>query len=478
MSFRYAPGRPAAYARQVMVATSQPAATRAGLRMLERGGNAVDAAIAAAAVLTVTEPMATGVGGDCFAIVRDGDQTIGLDAAGPAPASADPVSPVDQHGPRAVTVPGAVAGWAALSARFGRVGFDACLADAIDVAGSGFAVGTRVSASWARVDPPSPLPAKPPPGMIIRQPEAAATLRSIAEHGPDWVYGGAVADAIAEVSWLTQQDLSGYRPRWVQPLSLRYGDVDVYELPAPTQGVAALEGLGILARTGTGIRDQVNAMQLALEDALASVRDEADVSGLIEPGFLDRRAREIPRVRCGPHGGTVYLCVVDGDRQAVSFIQSVYDNFGSGIKVPGTGMILQNRGACFSISGQVEPGRRSYHTLMPGMLRSADNDLAGPFGIMGGFVQPQAHLQFVSNLVDGGCDPQAALDHPRFRIDGGSLRLEQGLWDYERELASCGLQIIRDTDTFGFGGGQAIISSGEALVGGSDSRKDGYAAGY
>jgi len=177
-----------------------------------------------------------------------------------------------------------------------------------------------------------------------------------------------------------------------------------------------------------------------------------------------------------PAGGTVYLCAVDADRMAVSFIQSLFDGFGSGLVAPGTGVVLQNRAACFAVSGAVEPGRRPYHTIIPGML-FRDGNLLGPFGVMGGFIQAQAHMQLVSAMVDDGLDPQAALDRPRFRVDGERVLLEEGLWDHEPDLQRLGYQTVRETDTSLFGGGQAILVSGDALVGGSDTRKDGYAGG-
>jgi gamma-glutamyltranspeptidase/glutathione hydrolase len=217
-------------------------------------------------------------------------------------------------------------------------------------------------------------------------------------------------------------------------------------------------------------------MQLALEDALARVRDEADVSDLLEPAFLDRRRAESHAAVAEPAGGTVYLCAVDSDRMAVSFIQSNYMGFGSGLTAPGTGVALQNRGGCFSVSGAVEPGRRPYHTIIPGMLLR-DGGLAGPFGVMGGFLQAQAHLQLVSAIVDDGLDPQAALERPRFMVDGDVVKLEEGLWEREADLGALGFKTVLETNAGYFGGGQAILAVGDALVGGSDPRKDGYAAG-
>jgi gamma-glutamyltranspeptidase / glutathione hydrolase len=472
MSYRFAFGRPPAVAANAMVATSQPLATRAGLRALERGGNAADAALAAAAVLCVTEPMSTGIGGDCFAQVwRDG-RLEGLDAAGPAPVRAAPLEPVEQTGPRSVTVPGAVAGWAVL-AEHGRLGLDRCLEDAIDAAEAGFAVAARTADAWRRLGGPFwPVPAV---GDLFRQPELGVTLRRIAEEGPSAFYEGETAAAIAAASWLEEEDLASYRARWVEPLRLEYKGTEVCELPPPTQGVCALEALGLLGRSSPSLAAQIRCVGLALEDALARVRDGADVGELLTPGYLDARRGRAAATE--PPGGTVYLCAVDADRTAVSLIQSLFEGFGSGILVPGTGVVLQNRGACFAVSGAVEPGRRPYHTIIPGMLLR-DGALVGPFGVMGGFIQAQAHVQVVSAIVDDGLDPQAALDRPRFRVDGEVVRLEEGLWEREADLQRLGYRTVRDPDTDGFGGGQAIVVAGDALVGGSDPRKDGYAAGF
>jgi gamma-glutamyltranspeptidase/glutathione hydrolase len=286
-----------------------------------------------------------------------------------------------------------------------------------------------------------------------------------------------VARSIASCTWLEEEDLAAYEPRWVEPLTAEYRGVSVCELPPPTQGVAALEGLGLLALGRPVLAEQVQCVRLALEDALAVVRDGADVCELLSPGHLAvrRAAGAVPVTE--PAGSTVYLCAVDGDGLAVSFIQSLFGGFGSGVVAPGTGVVLQNRGACFAVSGAVEPGRRPYHTIIPGMLLRAGR-LLGPFGVMGGFLQAQAHVQLVSALVDDGLDPQAALDQPRFRVEGRSVRLEEGLWEQAGDLERRGHDVVRSTEHAEFGGGQAILVEGDVLVGGSDARKDGYAAGF
>jgi gamma-glutamyltranspeptidase/glutathione hydrolase len=473
----YAPGRPPAVATEAMVATSQAPATRAGLRALERGGNAVDAALAAAAVLCVAEPMSTGIGGDAFALVWHDDDLLGLDAAGPAPACAEPLEPVEELGPRSVTVPGSVGGWAALAGRFGRLGLDACLADAIDLAEHGIAAGARMSEAWQRAGGPPELGRAPRVGERFRVPELGRTLRRIAEEGPSAFYRGEVAASIASASWLEEADLAAYEPRWTEPLRLDYRETTVVEVPPPTQGVAALEGLGLLALGEPSLVAQVECVRLALEDARERVRDGANVDDLLQAEFLTARRRATAQAVSEPTAGTVYLCAVDAEGTAVSFIQSLYYSFGSTLVAPRTGVALQNRGACFAVGGRVQPGRRPYHTIIPGML-IRNGVLVGAFGVMGGFLQAQAHVQLVSALVDDGLDPQAALDRPRFRLEGDLVRLEEGLWQRAPELAAAGLRVVRSDDRAEFGGGQAILRSGDAWLGGSDARKDGYAAGF
>ena len=285
-----------------------------------------------------------------------------------------------------------------------------------------------------------------------------------------------MARAIADASWLAEEDLAGTEARWVEPLRVHYRDVEVLELPPPTQGVAALEGLGLLDLGEATLPNQIECVRLALADALAHVRDGADVAGLLEPTYLGHRRGEAVSSVAEPPGGTVYLCVVDGDGMAVSIIQSLYDHFGSGVVPPGTGIVLQNRGACFGVSGRVEPGHRPFHTIIPGLLLR-DGGLLGPFGVMGAFMQAQGHVQLVSALVDDGLDPQAAIDRPRFRVCEDEVHLEEGLWRRARKLEELGFKVVKSTEP-DFGGAQAILVQGEGLLGGSDPRKDGYAAGF
>ena len=461
-----------------MAASSQPLATGAALDMLARGGNAVDAALAAAAVLCVVEPMSTGIGGDLFALVWRAGELGALDAAGPAPAVVDATTPVADHGPRSVTVPGAVAGWAELARRYGRRGLDHCVAPAIEIAERGYAIGATAARLWREAEhPPPEVGPAPRRGDLCRLPDLATTLRRIAGEGPDAFYRGPVAAAIAAASWLEESDLAAYAPRWVEPLRLNYRGVEVLELPPPTQGVAALEGLGILQELPPGLASRVLATRLALADAYEHVRDGADVTALLQGEHLRSRATERARGIPGRGGGTVYTCVVDADGMAVSLIQSLFAHFGAGVVADGTGVTLNNRGAGFAVAGEVTAGRRPYHTLIPGMLLE-NGALLGPFGIMGGFIQAQAHVQFVSALVDDGLDPQAALDRPRFRIDGDRVQLEPELWPECDTVRSLGLEPVRERELTPFGGGQAILVERGSLIGGSDSRQDGFAAGY
>ncbi len=477
MRFRFSPGRGPAVGASCMVATSQPTATLAGLAVLGKGGNAVDAAIAAAACLWVAEPMSTGIGGDGFALVFAGGAVHALDAGGAAPASA-PARPVATEGARSVVVPAVLAGWAELSRRFGRLGLDACLAPAVDLATRGVAAGYHCATAWAASSrAPAGLGRAPRVGEVFTIPGLAGTLRAVAEGGPPALYGGRIAEAIVAASWLEPGDLAAVAPRWVPPLQLRYRGVDVVELPPPTQGVAALEALGLLEALGPARPDRlVRAVALALEDARAAVRDGAEVAGLLEPGYLAERAEATPRLRGELAGGTVYLCTLDGDGMAVSLIQSLYDGFGSGVLVPGTGIVLNDRAACFAVQGAVEGGRRPYHTTIPGMLVDGDR-LVGPFGVMGGFLQAQAHAQLVSAVVDDGLDPQAALDRPRFRLEDGAVHLEEGLWEAAPSYVPAGAAVVLDDHRAGFGGGQMIQVVDGRILGGSDPRKDGFAAG-
>jgi gamma-glutamyltranspeptidase / glutathione hydrolase len=497
-----------------MAATSQPLATRAAVRCLEAGGNACDAAVCAAAVLCVVEPMSTGLGGDCFAIVHRGGTVDGLNASGRSPRGLD-VDAIDElplRGPQTITVPGAVAGWAALLERHGTWGLDRCLADAIDAAEGGFAVGAAIALGWAEAaaeafDGPDGAEGRraftpvPRVGEIARLPELGASLRRIAEHGAAGFYDGPTAAAICGASWLEPEDLAAAQADWVEPLRLPFAGHEVLELPPNGQGAAALQALALAEPFGVGDlgeADRVHllaeAMKLAFADAGRYLADAPLPDGYLDAGYVAERRALIDMGRaaepgCGvlPRGGTVYLAVVDADRTACSFIHSVYFGFGSGVVAPGTGIALQNRGAGFTLEdghpNRLAPGKRPFHTIIPGMLLR-EGALLGPFGHMGGHVQAQGHLQLVTNVLQRGLDPQQALDEPRWRLDrdeageGWLLCLEPELWHVADELERRGHRVVRDSDPGGYGGAQAILVRGDALVGGSEPRKDGQAAGY
>ncbi|HEX6724922.1 MAG TPA: gamma-glutamyltransferase [Gaiella sp.] len=489
--FRPGAARPSGWRRMptvtadAMLATSHPIAASAGMDAFREGGNAVDAALAAAAALTVAEPTDNGLGGDAFAIVWHDGKLHGLNGSGRSPRVLDAIR-VDETGPRSVTVPGVVRAWADLADRFGRLGLDRALARAAELAARGVACTPRVADKWARaIAKPFPVPAV---GERFVVPELAATLRLLAEQGPDAFYRGAVAESIAAASWLQEDDLADHRSEWVEPLRLDYRGVEVCELPPNGQGAAALVALALYDGLEPGLHSQMEAMKLALADAQAHFADAAFPASLLEPAQLAARRSLVepgraldPAPSTLPRGGTTYLCAVDANGTAISLIQSIYETFGSGIVAPGTGVVLQNRAAGFvedeGHPNRLAPSRRPFHTIIPGMLLER-GELLGPFGVMGGGMQPQGHLQLVLRLVDHGDDPQAALDAPRWRVgDGREVHLEPGLWSAEDGLAQLGHDVRRAVVQHPFGVGQAILRLGDSLIGGSDGRGDGVAVG-
>ena len=474
-----------AIATEAMVATSHPRATHAGLRALERGGNAVDAALAAAAILTVAEPTDNGIGGDAFALVWDDGVLYGLNGSGRSPADLGHRTAVDDEGPCSVTVPGAVRLWDDLATRFGRFGLDQAIGAAADLAEVGLACSARIAHKWSQARL-APWPA-PRLGERYALSDLAATLRRIEASGPAALYEGEVASAIAAACWLTESDLLAHRSEWVEPLRRAYRGIEVCELPPNGQGAAALLALALYDGLEPGEHSAIEAMKLALADTHAAVHD-----GPLPADFFadDRLTARRALVRADsaiageldlPRGGTTYLCAVDRDGMAVSLIQSVYGSFGSGVVASGTGIVLQNRAAGFSRDPEhpnaLAPGRRPFHTIIPGMLLEG-NALLGPFGVMGGPMQPQGHFQVVRHLVDEGDDPQAALDAPRWRVEeDGSVALEPGYRDLADDLRARGHEVRIEGQQHGFGVGQIILRHGASLIGGSDGRGDGYAAG-
>jgi gamma-glutamyltranspeptidase/glutathione hydrolase len=530
-SLRFPSRRSAVLARRGMVATSQPLATMAGLRILMDGGNAADAAIAVAAMLNVVEPMWTGIGGDCFSLVYQAKtrQVTALNGSGRAPAAFTlaeaqrlGLQGVPFAGALPVTVPGALSGWDALLERFGTMSLSDCLAPAIATAEDGFPVSERISASWKRAaeklskDPEAArvyLPA-PKPGDIHRQPDLALTLGAVAEGGARAFYRGQLADRIAAYvqskgGYLTSDDLAAHVATWDTPIRTTYRDVEVLEHPPNGQGLAALVALNIVEGYDPAEWDyfdparwhvMIEAMRMGMADAARYIADpvvsQVPVVSLLSKGYAARRrgliqpdrALEILAPGQPEHKDTVYLTVADGQGNAVSFINSLYHSFGSGLVVPGTGICLQNRGACFTLEpghpNALAGGKRPYHTIIPAMaLRQGQWWLS--FGVVGGFMQPQGHLQVLTNLVDYRMNPQATLDAPRFRVDergGLGVSIETGVpLKTRRALSAMGHDVKSET-TFapGFGSGDIIVRDPETgvLGGASDPRKDGCAMGF
>lgn len=523
--------RSALLAGNGVVATSQPLAAAAGLQVLREGGNAVDAAIATAAALTVLEPTSNGIGGDAFALVWDGERLHGLNGSGRAPRRLSAAALRDQghtavpeRGWAAVTVPGAPDAWGLLQERFARLPLEALLGPAIAYAEQGFPVSPVIAGLWrearalfaAATDPAlaawaptfAPQGRAPRAGERWASPAHAATLRRLAGRGVRDLYEGELAERIAAHAAATGgllegEDLAAYHGEWVEPIGQRYRDVEVWEIPPNGQGIAALEALGLLDGLELAAHPpgsaalchlQIEAMKLAFADAYRFVADPACVpvpsAGLLDAGYLAaRRARigeraALPEAGLPPGGGTVYLCTADRDGWMVSLIQSNYMGFGSGIVVPGTGIALHNRGAGFVLEAghpnEAAGGKRPRHTILPAFL-TRDGAPLGPFGVMGGEMQPQGHLQVVSAMIDHGLNPQAALDAPRWRLTGGlGVELEEGL----AASAAAGLEerghAIARADGFrGFGRGQAIWRLAEGVyAGASDPRADGAALGW
>lgn len=505
-----------------IVATSQPLAVQAGLDAMRDGGNAVDAAIAAAATLTVVEPTSNGIGSDLFAIVWDGERLHGLNSSGRSPAALEvdrlmAAGEIPLRGWDSVTVPGAVAGWVALQQRFGRLGLERLVAPAAGYAERGYPVGPVTAAAWAgsaRVFAPFedfrpflPGGRAPAPGDRFAFPEQAATLRAIGESGGADFYRGHLAERIAAHAAaagaaMTGDDLAAHEVSWPEPLAQAYRDVILHELPPNGQGLAALEALAIadhlpLDRLDPDSPEAIHllaeAMKLAFADVFATVGDPdamtVDPRELLHPDAIAARAALVDPYHAGapapplPAGGTVYLCTADESGMMVSLIQSNFHGFGSGIVVPGTGISLQNRGAGFVTQpghpNVVAGGKLPFHTIIPAFATNGDGTPAMAFGVMGGHMQPQGHLQVLLRTALWGQNPQAALDAPRWRVESGrQLALEPEVGDEVRTaLAERGHELIVDTTMGGFGGGQAVVELNGAWLGAADPRKEGYAGG-
>ena len=536
MSYNFNSRRSMVTARRGMVATSNPLASQAGLAILRAGGNAADAAIAAAAVLNVTEPASTGVGGDMFALFYDAKTraVTALNGSGRAPAAlsaddlrAQGLTEIAIHSPHAVSVPGAVAGWEDLLKRHGTMPMSVILADAIHYAEDGYPVHPVFAGGWERSEgmlraSPSvgeylPNGRAPRTGEIARIADLAKTLRAIGEGGAAAFYTGAIAESIVATlqavgGVMTLDDLKNHTSTWDAPIQCDYHGVTVIECPPNGQGIAALQALNILAGVDLAampfdaperLHWMVEAMRLAFADARQYVADAAThpapVAGLLSAAYADeRRALIRPNAAMQPPsyglpmGGsdTVYLSVVDGQGNACSFINSLYTGFGTGIVARGTGVFLQSRGALFSLEAghpnELAPNKRPFHTIIPALALKGD-ELYASFGVMGGFMQPQGHVQMITALVDDACNPQEALNLPRWSLDAGTgdsvLLLEEGIpVATMARLAELG-HTVRPVSGRGrgvFGDGQIIVRDAETgvLFGGSDPRKDGQTAAF
>jgi len=517
------------------VATSNPLAANAGLDILKKGGHAVDAAVCAASVLNVVEPMSTGVGGDVFALVYDsttktvealngsGKSSIKTDINKLEEIGLDSIPLDGQHSGLAVSVPGCVDAWDQLLEKFGAFSLDTVLAPAVDYAQDGFGVSEITANSWKQSESKLSinenceyLPAGCAPrfGDKVLLPQLCRTLQGISENGKSFMYQGSVPEKISSYvnkfsGWLCEEDFVKHTSSWVKPISSNYRGYDVWECPPNGQGIAALIALNIVENIDFSdssiepalqLHYKIEAMKIAFKDALWYVSDpekvKIPVEELLSKSYGKQRFNEIKEDQANTEygkgnfkqsGDTVYVSVIDGNGNACSFINSLYEAFGTGLVVPDTGIVLQNRGALFSTDPEhpnfLEPAKRPYNTIIPGMI-TRNSNLVSSFGVMGGFQQPQGHLQVVSNMVDFGMNPQEALDSARFRISiEDETVFAEDSFDQEvisgLESKGHSVSVISGVNRGFFGGGQIINRNEEGvLIGGSDPRKDGLSVSY
>ena len=502
-----------------LVATSQPLAVEAGIQAMRKGGNAVDAALAAAITLTVVEPNNNGLGSDAFCILWDGSELVGLNASGRSPARWTPshfegLGQMPSLGWDAVTVPGAVSAWVALSKRYGKLPFTELFESAIHYADQGFLVGPKSAYYWKLLESHykdfrsftehfHPVPSA---GERFIRKDMVRTLKIIAESEGEAFYHGELASQMAQASidgggLLEKSDLENHTADWVTPSAQPYRDVELCEIPPNGQGLAAQIALGILSHKELGPVDgvdsvhyQIEAMKIAVRAANEHLADpdsmRLSLGELLEPGSLEKAAESIgdsassPTPVSLPYGkDTVYLTTADGSGMIVSFIQSNYMAFGSGIVIPGTGIAMQNRGAGFVLDqdhpNSVGGGKRPYHTIIPGFLTESGKPKMS-FGVMGGYMQHQGHVQMVSRVADYQQNPQAASDAPRWHVQADyNVLVEKGFDDsVVNQLRKRGHKIEFDEKESTFGGAQLILKTEDGYVGGSDHRKEGLVAGF
>ncbi len=522
--FPYASYRKPVLARNI-VATAQPLAAQAGLRMLQQGGSAMDAALATAIALTVLEPVSNGIGSDAFAIVWDGTKLHGLNASGRSPAAWTPEffkgqKTMPQRGWNSVSVPGCVSAWAMLSEHFGKLPFADLFQPAIGYARDGYMVSPTIAKQWANQVPElqaqpgfretfMPKGRAPLPGEKIVFPDHAKTLELIAQTRGEAFYRGEIAQKIAvhakqHGALMSAGDFAAHTSDWVEPLAQDYRGYTLHELPPNGQGIAALMALGMLQHfemarhpvdSADSVHLQIETMKIAFADVYRYVSDPQSMTlrnaELLDPAYLAARAKLVDMKRAQdfkhgtpPRGGTVYLTAADANGMMVSFIQSNYMGFGSGVVVPGTGVSLQNRAHTFSLQpghpNQVGPGKRPFQTIIPGFV-TKDGQALMSFGVMGGSMQPQGHAQLMVRLADYGQNPQACVDGPRYRlVEGLRVNVEPGFpADTLAELELRGHEIVELAQGYmDFGSAQLIYKLEDGYLGASDPRRDGQAVGY
>jgi gamma-glutamyltranspeptidase/glutathione hydrolase len=523
MDFPYASQRMPIFAQNV-VATSQSLAAQAGLNIMRQGGNAVDAALATAIALTVVEPTSNGIGSDAFAIVCHENRLYGLNGSGKSPKSWSfehyaERKAMPTFGWETVTVPGAVSVWSALSKRFGRLAFAELFEPAIDYAESGFIVPPIIAARWAEAREIFgnfagftkiflPAGRAPRAGEVFRCFPQAETLAEIAATQGESFYHGKLAERIAAYAASTggvmsQADLAEHRAEWVHTISIEYGGIRLHEIPPNGQGLAALIALGLLRHrdiqkysvdSADSVHLQIEAMKIAFAETHRHIADPAymgiDPLDLLNDDFLAQRAAEIdmnharfPASKMPLENGTVYLCAADRDGMMVSFIQSNFWGFGSGIVDPQTGISFQNRGFGFTLQkghpNCVAGGKRPYHTIIPAFVTQNNLPLMS-FGVMGGHMQPQGHVQMVVRIFDHGQNPQAASDAPRWHVtENRKVAFEKGFDQGVIEnLKQRGHDLLTNSPPWLFGGAQLILRTSNGYCAASDHRKDGQAVGY
>lgn len=534
----YPSHRSVTYGKNGMVATSQPLAAQAGLDILKKGGNAIDAAIATAACLTVVEPTSNGIGGDAFAIVWFKNEMHGLNASGPAPnaisiekvkalkdAEGNQLEKMPTFGWTPVTVPGAPSAWAALSKKFGKLPLSEVLEPAIRYAKEGYPVSPILGYFWRSAyefykgkmneaafeewhKTFAPNGRAPKIGEMITLANHAKTLEEIGQTNAESFYRGALANKMVEASqkadgFLSHEDLANYQPEWVDPVNMNYRGYDVWELPPNGQGIIALSALNILKEFSFTTRDstdtvhkQVEALKIAFTAGKKAITDpkmmtQNQIDALLGDEFAKKASTQINEQALNAEdcdlakGGTVYLCTADSEGNMVSYIQSNYMGFGSGIVIPDTGIAMQNRGADFSLdqshANALAGGKKTYHTIIPGFL-TKDGQGIGPFGVMGGYMQPQGHVQVIMNTIDFALNLQMALDAPRFQwLAGKKIEVEKSFPTHlAAELAAKGHDVNIALSSGSFGRGQIIwrdLESG-VLSGATESRCDGSVVAY